>query len=193
LRHKTIFTKDTIMQEKSIQVGSTYHITLGRNEVLGEVVAETETGWEVRLTASDKVIKVNSAERFLRKARTIATTQDEASVATPDAEVVEPKSRTPKSAKTPQIENVATEKPKREGMSGLDAAHSVLVEIGTPLNARQITDLVIEKGYCPNLKGKTPHSTISSGMQREIARLGTESRFYKAGKGLFGATECQSE
>jgi len=36
------------MKAKSIILGNTYHMTLGRNEVLGEVIAETETGWQVR-------------------------------------------------------------------------------------------------------------------------------------------------
>jgi len=68
-----------------------------------------------------------------------------------------------------------------------------LVEIGTALTVRQITEVIFEKGYCPNLNGATPHATISSAMQREILNKGDESRFYKGGKGLFGAVECQSE
>ena len=168
------------MKVKSIILGNIYYMTLGRNEVLGEVIAETETGWQVRLTASDKVIKVNSPDRFLRKARVVATTQDESNEVT-DA--------TP-AAKTPQNENVEA---KREGLSGLDAAHLVLVEIGKPLNARQIAEAILERGYCPNLKGKTPQATISSSMQREITRLGDESRFYKTGKGQFAAVECRQK
>jgi len=178
------------MKAKSIILGNTYHMTLGRNEVLGEVIAETETGWQVRLTASNKVIKVNNADRFLRKARVIATTQDETADAAQDSKATKGKAKTPKADKTPQNENVEA---KREGLSGLDAAHRVLVEIGTPLNARQIAEAILELGYCPNLKGKTPQATISSSMQREIARLGDESRFYKASKGQFAAVECRQK
>jgi len=65
----------------------------------------------------------------------------------------------------------------------------VLVEIGTALTVRQIADVIIEKGYCPNLKGVTPHATISSAIQRAIANKGDESRFYKGGRGLFGAND----
>jgi hypothetical protein len=178
------FLKGIPMKAKSIILGNTYHMTLGRNEVLGEVIAETETGWQVRLTASDKVIKVNSPDRFLRKARMIATTQDEAADTVQDTKAIKSK------AKTSQTENVEA---KREGLSGLDAAHRVLVEIGKPLNARQIAEAILERGYCPNLKGKTPQATISSSMQREITRLGDESRFYKAGKGQFAAVECRQK
>ena len=69
----------------------------------------------------------------------------------------------------------------------------MLVEINTALTVRQITEEIIEKGYCPNLKGSTPQLTISSAIQREILNKGDESRFYKGGKGLYGAVECQSE
>ena len=164
------------MKAKSIILGTTYHITLGRNEVLGEVVEETETGWNVRLTASDKVIKVNNPDRFIRKARMIPTTQNEVVVETQAQDVIEP------------------EKPQREeGISAINAAHRVLVEIGTPLNVRQIAEAAIERGYCPNLKGKTPQATISSALQRDITRKGSASRFYKAGKGQYAAVECRSE
>jgi hypothetical protein len=160
------------MQAKNIILNAVYNITLGRNEVQGEVIEATETGWNVRLLASDKVIKVNNEARFIRKARTIATTGD-----TPEAT---PKAKGKKAAATPKQQ-------KGDGLSALDAAHKVLVEIGTALTVRQITEIIIEKRYCPNLKGATPHLTISSAIQREVARKGSESRFYKGGKGLFGA------
>ena len=152
------------MKAKNIILNAIYHLTLGRNEVQGEVVEATDKGWNVRLLASDKVVKVNNADRFVRKARTIATTGD------------------------------ATIKAKRqstrEGMSAIDAAHRVLVEIGTALTVRQITEVIFDKGYCPNLQGKTPSLTISASLQREIANKGDESRFYKGGRGLYGAVDC---
>ena len=185
------------MKAKSIILGNTYHMTLGRNEVLGEVIAETETGWQVRLTASDKVINVNNADRFLRKARVVATTQDEATDAAQDTKATKGKAKTLKADKTPQNENVEAEQPKKRGgikglMSGLDAAARVLTEDNTEMNVRQIAEAAIERGYW-SPAGATPAATISSAIQREIARLGNESRFYKAGKGLFAAVEGQTE
>jgi hypothetical protein len=201
-RHQTHFLKGKTMKAKNILLNAIYHFMLGRNEVQGEVVEATDSGWNVRLLASDKVVKVNNADRFVRKARTIATTGDapveeqetpieeheitvedqETVVEKQDAPVEEQETATPKKAKQP-----------KEGMSALDAAQKVLAEIGMALTVRQITELIVDKGYCPNLKGKTPHLTISSSLQREIANKGAESRFYKGGKGLFGAVECQSE
>jgi len=156
------------MKAKNIILNAIYHFMLGRNEVQGEVVEATDSGWNVRLLASDKVVKVNNADRFVRKARTIATTGDESNA-------------TPKPAR----------QSTREGMSALDAAHKVLVETGKALTIRQITEAILEKGDCPNLKGATPQLTVSSAIQREVANKGNMSRFYKAGKGLYGAVDNQ--
>jgi len=187
------FLKGSIMKAKSIILGNTYHMTLGRNEVLGEVIAETETGWQVRLTASDKVIKVNNADRFLRKARMIATTQDEATVARQDTKATKGKAKT---TKTPQNENVEADQPKHGGikglMSGLDAAARVLTEDNTEMNVRQIAEAAIERGYW-SPAGATPQATISSAIQREIVSKGAESRFFKAGKGLFATYAPKEE
>ena len=51
------------MQSKNIILNAIYHLMLGRNEVQGEVIEATDKGWNVRLLASDKVVKVNKADR----------------------------------------------------------------------------------------------------------------------------------
>lgn len=168
------------MKAKSIQTGNTYHITFGRNDVLGEVIAATETGWQVRLAASDKVVKVNNSDRFLRKARTIRTTQEEQ----PEPQV-EPAPEMP------------TEPQKKRGsikglMSGLDAAAKILTEDNTKMNVRQITEAAIERGYW-SPEGKSPAATISSGIQREIRDKGQNSRFMRVGKGLFATYAPKDE
>jgi hypothetical protein len=168
MRHKTIFTKGKIMKAKNILLNAIYHFMLGRNEVQGEVVETTDNGWNVRLITSDKVVKVNNADRFVRKARTIATTGN-----------------------APVEERKATRQSTCESMSALDAAHKVLVECRKALTVRQITEAILEKGYSPNLKGETPQLTISAAIQREIKAKGSASRFCKAEKGLFRAAECQ--
>lgn len=69
-------------------------------------------------------------------------------------------------------------------LSGLDAAAKVLGESKEPLNAKAITAVAIEKGYWRST-GRTPHATIFAAMIREISAKGKESRFAKAGRGLF--------
>lgn len=72
---------------------------------------------------------------------------------------------------------------KKGTISGLDAAAQVLAESTEPLNVKQITELALERGWAP--EGKTPTNTLSAAIQMEIKRKGDDSRFAKAGKGLF--------
>jgi hypothetical protein len=71
-------------------------------------------------------------------------------------------------------------------MSGLDAAYKVLSEAGQPMNARQICDMAVVKGYWEP-QGATPDATISSAILAEMKKKGDESRFERVGKGLFAA------
>ena len=101
------------MKTKNIILGDTYIIKLGRNEVEAEVIEELEKGWNVRLTASDKIIKVASVDRFLRKVKT---------------KVEEPKKK-----------GGAV----KGQMSGLDAAAFILQREGRPMRVKEIAELAI--------------------------------------------------
>jgi len=71
-------------------------------------------------------------------------------------------------------------------MSGLDAAYKVLIEAGEPMNAKQICDQAVEKGYWEP-QGATPDATLSSAILTEMKKKGDDSRFERVGKGLFAA------
>jgi hypothetical protein len=73
-------------------------------------------------------------------------------------------------------------------MSGLDAAYKVLQDEGHPMRAKEILQLALQRGYC-ELRGATPAATISAAMDTEMKRKGKESRFAKAGKGLYNVVE----
>ena len=66
----------------------------------------------------------------------------------------------------------------------LEAAISVLAESGEPMGCKFLMDTIIEKGLW-STQGATPHQTLSSAIQREIAKKGKESRFVKTARGLF--------
>jgi hypothetical protein len=88
-------------------------------------------------------------------------------------------------------ESAATPRPKRErrtkeGMSGLDAAAKVLAESGEPMRCGDIATAIIERGLWAT-KGKTPGATLNAAIIREIRDKGKESRFRRAGRGLFAA------
>jgi len=69
-------------------------------------------------------------------------------------------------------------------MSGLDAAAKVLAEAGEPLNCKAIVERAFEAGYWQS-EGKTPAATVYAAILREMQKKGDESRFVKAGRGLF--------
>jgi len=70
-------------------------------------------------------------------------------------------------------------------MSCLDAAAKVLEEADEPLNCTTMFDRMHAAGYWTSDKA-TPHNTIYAAILRECQKKGAESRFRKAGRGLFG-------
>ncbi len=76
---------------------------------------------------------------------------------------------------------------KREGLSGLDAAAKVLADSGKPMRCKEIVERVFAKDLWKT-GGKTPGATINAAMIREIRDKGKQSRFRKAGRGLFASS-----
>lgn len=76
--------------------------------------------------------------------------------------------------------------PKR--MSGLDAAAKVLAESKEPLGCGEIFDRILKRKLWAT-NGKTPAATLSAAILREVKAKGKESRFRKAGRGLFAAVK----
>jgi hypothetical protein len=75
-------------------------------------------------------------------------------------------------------------KPRRA--SGLDAAAGVLSAARKPMRCNEVVEVILSKGLWKT-GGKTPAATINAAMLREIKAKGKESRFRKAGRGLFAA------
>ena len=69
---------------------------------------------------------------------------------------------------------------------GLDAAHAVLVNAGTPMTVQAIAKEIFARKLWTS-GGKTPHATIAAAIMREIAAKSAKSKFVKAGRGLFAA------
>ena len=75
-------------------------------------------------------------------------------------------------------------KPKTDKRpSGLDLAAQVLARAQKPLNAKEITERVLEAGWTTN--GQTPEATLHAAIAREIKAKGSDARFAKVGRGLF--------
>jgi len=70
-------------------------------------------------------------------------------------------------------------------LSALDAAAKVLAEAGQPMSCKEMIETMVQKGYWSSPGGKTPSSTLYSGIIKEIATKGKESRFKKTDRGRF--------
>ena len=90
--------------------------------------------------------------------------------------------------KTGEVKEPTPRKSERakKKVSGLDAAALVLAEAAEPMRCGDVAAKVIERGLW-STKGKTPAATLNAAIIREIRDKGKESRFRKAGRGLFAA------
>ena len=76
--------------------------------------------------------------------------------------------------------------PQAKKLSCVTAAIKVLTESTEPLNAKEIIDAMVAKGYWTSPGGKTPHATLYSAILRDLAK-GDASRFVKSERGRFTA------
>jgi HB1, ASXL, restriction endonuclease HTH domain len=74
---------------------------------------------------------------------------------------------------------------KGKKLSALDAAAQVLAETGQPMSCKEMIEAMAQKRYWSSPGGKTPASTLYSGILKEITSKGKESRFKKTDRGRF--------
>ena len=91
-------------------------------------------------------------------------------------------SKNPKKAKSKKTKEAGAEAKK---LSALDAAAKVLAETSQPKACKELIEAMAQKGYWSSPGGKTPASTLYSGITKEIATKGKESRFKKTDRGRF--------
>ena len=87
----------------------------------------------------------------------------------------------PKSKKTKETRTEG----KAQKLSALDAAAKVLAETGQPMSCKEMIEAMAAKGYWSSPGGKTPASTLYSGILKEVTTKGKESRFQKTDRGRF--------
>ena len=91
-------------------------------------------------------------------------------------------SKNPKKGESKKTKEAGAEAKK---LSALDAAAQVLAETGQPMACKEMIAAMAQKGYWSSPGGKTPASTLYSGITKEIATKGKESRFKKTDRGRF--------
>ena len=97
------------------------------------------------------------------------------------------KTKTPAPAKAacPAPKTPAKEGKTPSRMSLLEAAAVVLAGSDEPMTVGAMLDEAGRRGLWIPGEGKTPSQSLYSAIFREIAVKGEESRFVKAGRGLF--------
>lgn len=76
-------------------------------------------------------------------------------------------------------------KASEKKVSAIDAAATLLAEVGTPMNCVEMIEAMASKGLWESPGGKTPHATLYSAIIREIGLKGEAARFVKAERGRF--------
>jgi hypothetical protein len=167
------------MKAEDIKIGKVYEIKVGKNIVPVRVTRIMEEGgWEAISLATEKSMVIKSAERL------ITHKPKEPHVAAG----AKTTAQQTKNASVPESTN--TGKPR--AFSALDAAAKVLAETGTPLNCKQLIDIMTGENYWqPSQSGKTPSNTLHAAISKEIKVKGDQSRFKKAARGQFALSAAE--
>jgi len=94
-------------------------------------------------------------------------------------------SKSSKKGKSKKTKETGAEAKK---LSALDAAAKVLADADKPMSCKEMIETMAQKGYWSTPGGKTPSATLYSGILKEIATKGKESRFQKTDRGRFART-----
>lgn len=169
------------MKKSQVKIGHTYTAKVTDKIVDVRIDAESRHGgWEAINLATGKKIRIKSPAR-LRSA--VGGHKSPTSAKKKESDN---KAKVKTETNTAQTGQPRAKKPKGEKkLSGLDAAAKVLEETGKAMNAKEMVEAAVSKGYWQSPDGKTPQATIYSSIIREIAAKGKDSRFRKAERGKF--------
>jgi hypothetical protein len=105
--------------------------------------------------------------------------------------VAKSEARAPKaeSAESKPTKAKAAKAPKEKKVSCIDAAAQILVASKTPMNTKEMIEVMAANGLWVSPGGKTPSATLYSSIIREIATKGKDARFTKTERGKFAASK----
>lgn len=187
------------MKKAEVKIGGKYHANVSGKRVEIQLDSEKTTGgWSATNLATGKKIHIKSAQRLqgvVGAAKRLAkvTTEGNVTVVENEPATVETIGVVPtvvpkKARKKPSAEATDTNAgdPPEKKLSCVTAAIKILTESTEPLNAKEIIDAMVAKGYWTSPGGKTPHATLYSAILRDLAK-GDTSRFVKSERGRFTA------
>lgn len=173
-----------------VKIGKCYIARLTKGEAPVRIESTHEDGgWVAKTLLTSRITRIKTKEQIVRE-----YDPDEPEEVVETILETEPVEETPaevnmnersEESETEDIYVSLRRKP-RSPMTLLDAAHRVLSEYGGDLNAREIVEAAVEKGYWVT-GGKTPANTLNAAIAREIKIKGEESRFTKQNRGRFVA------
>ena len=166
------------MKKNEITIGATYIAKV--SDKLVEVRIDGENshgGWDATNLATQKKVRIKSAQRLRRPAKGGEKKSDAKAAAKNDPDLV-PLSEMDKQKKR------SAKAAKEKKPSGLDSAAQVLKTAGKPMRCKDMVDKMLADGLWKT-NGKTPAATIYAAILREITTKGSEARFKKTDRGLF--------
>ena len=187
------------MKKAEVQIGGKYNANVSGKRVEIQIDAEKTTGgWSATNIATGKKIHIKSAQRLqgevgTRRGRAKVTTEGNVTVVENEPATVETFGAIPTGVPKKARKKLASEAtdanagaPPEKKLSCVTAAIKVLTESTEPLNAKEIIDAMVAKGYWTSPGGKTPHATLYSAILRDLAK-GDDARFVKSERGRFTA------
>ncbi|MFO7956308.1 MAG: winged helix-turn-helix domain-containing protein [Candidatus Brocadiia bacterium] len=176
------------MKQADVEIGEVYAVKVSGN--ICPVVIDEEHpngGWVGTNQETNRQVRIKTAGR-LRMPWDEYLDQGDGDEADTTPESTEEATGEPDAEKPKKRATRAKTGDEGAKMSGLDAAAKVLEEADEPLRCKEIARRALEAGYWAS-DGKTPHATIYSAILRDMQKKGDESRFRKAGRGLFALAE----
>ena len=184
------------MKKTEVKIGGKYYANVSGNRVEIQIDAEKSTGgWNATNLSTGKKIHIKSAQRLQgevgkRRGQAKVTTEGNVTIVENEPATVETfgavPTVVPKKVRQKPAPTAITVAASEKKLSCVTAAIKVLSESIEPLNAKEIIDAMVAKGYWTSPGGKTPHATLYSAILRELAK-GDASRFIKSERGRFAA------
>lgn len=157
-----------------------YYANVSGKHVVVRIDSESPIGgWSATNLTTNKGVRIKTAQRLqgevgAAKRQAKVTTEGNVTVVENEPATVETIGADPagvpkKARKKPVVETNTVASPEKK-LSCVTAAIKVLTESTEPLNAKEIIDAMVSKGYWTSPGGKTPHTTLFSAILRDLAK-----------------------
>lgn len=175
------------MKNANVQVGKVYVVKVtGKMAPVRLEAVSPHGGWVGRNLRTNKEVRIKTAAKLRGIWPTKTQPVAEADEQTPTVAQEEPAAEQSTTDATPKPKTRLAV-PRAERPSLINLAAAALKETGQPMDCQQMVAYAAAHGWSTG--GRTPHATLYSAIFSEIKNKGSDSRFVKIGRGLFGLKE----